>query len=62
MEQLPIQLLPVVTHFSFSIFNFSLPNLIVVGVCIIIFFLGAWARLPSCIEHGALESKKERSR
>jgi hypothetical protein len=60
MEQLPTQLLPAVTHFVFSIFNISLPNLIVVAVFIAIFILGAWARLPSFIEHGRSERKGSR--
>ncbi len=60
MDQLSTQLLPVVTHFSFLIFNISLPNLIVGALLIAIFFLGAWARLPGFIEHG--RSEKEDSR
>jgi hypothetical protein len=52
MDQLPAQLLPVVRHINFLIFNISVPNLIIGVVLTIVFFLGAWARLPHFIEHG----------
>ena len=42
MDQLPAQLLPVTTHFDFSIFKIALPNLIVGIVIIVIFFAAAW--------------------
>ncbi len=52
MEALPTQLLPAVAHIKLSIFNIAIPNLIVWGVVIVIFFLAAWARLPRFIERG----------
>ncbi|MGA2615501.1 MAG: hypothetical protein ABSG38_18840 [Spirochaetia bacterium] len=55
MDQLPAQLLPVVKHFAFLIFNISVPNLIIGIVLIAILFLGAWARLPHFIEQGRKE-------
>jgi hypothetical protein len=44
--ELPAQLLAAVPHITFSIFNTALPNLIVVLLLIVIFFVAAWARLP----------------
>jgi len=58
MDQLSAQLLPVVKHFSFLIFNISVPNLIIGVVLIAILFVGAWARLPHFIEHGPEEKGK----
>ncbi len=52
MEALPAQLLPAVRHVAISIFNIAIPNLIVWGIVIVIFFLAAWARLPRFIERG----------
>ena len=59
MEQLPAQLLPVTTHFDFSIFKIALPNLIVGLVIIVIFFAAAWARLPHFLEHGRDTGKED---
>jgi hypothetical protein len=52
MEDLAAQALPTVPHLSFSIFNISVPNLIVWGVIIVILVVGAWARLPRFMERG----------
>ncbi len=52
MDQLSAQLLPVVRHITFLIFNISVPNLIIGVVLTIVLFLGAWSRLPHFIEHG----------
>ncbi len=57
MDQLSAQLLPAVRHFVVSIFNVSIPNLIVILVFIAILVVGAIARLPGFIEHGR-ESRK----
>ncbi|MGO9412553.1 MAG: hypothetical protein ACLQCB_17605 [Spirochaetia bacterium] len=59
MEQLSAQLMPVVRHLVFSIFNISVPNLIIGIVIILILFLGAWARLPHFIEHGREKRTEE---
>ncbi|MFI5368479.1 MAG: hypothetical protein ACHQ1F_05645 [Spirochaetia bacterium] len=59
MDQLPAQLLPVTTHFDFSIFKIALPNLIVGLVLIVIFFAAAWARLPRFLEHGRAPEEKD---
>jgi len=45
-QQLPTQLLPAVPHFTFSIFNVAIPNLIMWGVVVVLFFAGGWSRLP----------------
>ncbi len=52
MEPLSAQTLPVVSHFILSIFNVSIPNLVVVLIFIAIMIVGAIARLPGFIEHG----------
>jgi hypothetical protein len=58
VEQLSAQLMPVVTHFVFLIFNISVPNLIIGIISIIVLFLGAWSRLPRFIEHGREEDSR----
>ncbi len=58
MEHLSVELLPVVRHFVFSIFNISLPNLIIGVIIVAILFLGAWARLPHFIEQGRASGKE----
>jgi hypothetical protein len=59
VDQLSAQLMPVVRHFTFSIFNISVPNLIIGIVLIIILFVGAWSRLPHFIEHGRSEKEED---
>jgi hypothetical protein len=49
-QQLPTQLLPAVPHFTFSIFNVAIPNLIMWAVVAVLFFAGAWSRLPRWFE------------
>jgi hypothetical protein len=48
-QQLPTQLLPAVPHVMFSIFNFAIPTIIVFAAVIVIFLVGAWARIPKFI-------------
>jgi heme/copper-type cytochrome/quinol oxidase subunit 1 len=49
-QQLPTQLLPAVPHFAFSIFNVSVPNLIMWGVAVVLFFVGVYLWLPRWFE------------
>ena len=49
-QQLPTQLLPAVHHFAFSVFNVGIPNLIMWGVVVVLFFAGARSRLPRMFE------------
>ncbi len=49
-QQLPTQLLPAVSHVASSIFNAAIPNLIMWGVAVVVFFAGAWVRLPRWFE------------
>jgi hypothetical protein len=44
-QELPAQLLPAVHHLTFSIFNVGIPNLIMWGVVVVLFFVGGWLRL-----------------
>jgi hypothetical protein len=46
MNPLPPETLPTVSYVSFSIFNMAVPNIIAVGVVILVFFIAAWSRLP----------------
>lgn len=46
MQPLPPELLPTVPSVSFWIFNMAIPNIILVAVIIIFFFVAAWRRLP----------------
>ncbi len=59
MEVASSQVLPVVQHIKFLIFDWSVPNLIMGGISIVLFFLAAWARLPWWIEHSRDRKKKE---
>ena len=52
MEDLAAQALPTIPHVIFSIFNITIPNLIVWGVLILVLLVGSWARLPRFIERG----------
>jgi hypothetical protein len=49
-QQLPTQLLPAVPHFIAGIFNIAIPNLIAWILVVVIFFAGAWVRLPRFFE------------
>jgi hypothetical protein len=51
--ELPAQLLPAVAHFVFGIFNVALPNIMVILLLIVIFFVAAWARLPRIFGPGS---------
>jgi hypothetical protein len=50
VEPLPPELLPVVPHVVFGIFNLAIPNIIAWGVVIGAVLLAAWARLPKFFE------------
>jgi len=56
MHPLPPEMLPGVHAFTFTLlkvpFTVAYPNLIAMGVAIVAFALGAWARLPRFIEGG----------
>ena len=49
-QELPTQLLPAVSHFTFSVFNVGIPNLVMWGVAVVLFFAGGWSRLPRLFE------------
>ncbi len=57
MEELPAQLLPVLPHVKFLIFNITIPNLVMELLVLAVFLLAGWARLPKWIERGR-ETKK----
>jgi protein-S-isoprenylcysteine O-methyltransferase Ste14 len=46
------QVVASVHHVRFLIFDWSVPNLIMGAVLVIVFFAGAWMRLPKWIERG----------
>ena len=46
MDRLPPEVLPVVPHVTFLIFNLAIPNIIAWFTLIIVFFVAAWLRLP----------------
>jgi hypothetical protein len=48
-QQLPAQILQAVPHVTFSIFNFSIPTIIAFVVIVLVFFAGAWLRIPDFI-------------
>jgi hypothetical protein len=47
-----------VHHLRFLIFDWSLPNVIMGAILIVVFFLAAWARLPKWIERGREKGKE----
>ena len=49
-QELPTQLLPAVPHITAGIFNIAVPNLIAWILVVVIFFAGAWVRLPRFFE------------
>jgi protein-S-isoprenylcysteine O-methyltransferase Ste14 len=59
MEGVAAQVLPAV-HLRFLIFDWSLPNVIMGAIVIIIFFVAAWARLPWWIERGREKTKEKK--
>lgn len=59
MEDAAPQVLSTVHHLRFLIFDWSLPNVIVGVLAIIVFFGAIWARLPWWIERGVRRQKKE---
>jgi hypothetical protein len=50
MNQLPPEMLPVVSYIKFGIFDLAIPNLIAWLAVIVFLFIGAWARLPKFFE------------
>ncbi len=60
MEGVGSQVLPVVHHFRFLIFDWSIPTIIMGAIVIAIFFLAAWARLPKWIERSRGREKEGR--
>jgi hypothetical protein len=52
MEELGSQVLPAANHIRFLIFDWSVPNLVIGLVIVVLFFLAAWLRLPGWIEGG----------
>jgi protein-S-isoprenylcysteine O-methyltransferase Ste14 len=52
MEGAASQVLPSVHHLRFLIFDWSLPNVIMGVIIVLVFFAAAWARLPRWIERG----------
>lgn len=57
MEDASSQVLSTVHHLRFLIFDWSLPNVIMGVIVIVLFFLGAWARLPKWVERGRERGK-----
>jgi hypothetical protein len=50
MNQLPPEMLPVVSYIKFGIFDLAIPNLIAWLAVIVFLFVAAWARLPKFFE------------
>lgn len=50
MGALPPETLSAVPHVTFSIFNLAIPNLIAVGIILLMFFAAAWLRMPRVFE------------
>jgi hypothetical protein len=48
-QQLPAQILHAVPHVTFSIFNFSIPTIVAFVAIVLVFFAGAWLRIPNFI-------------
>ena len=49
-EQLPAQMLPVVPHITFGLFNLAVPNIIAWLSVVALLFVAAWLRLPRFFE------------
>ena len=52
MDEAAPQVLASVHHLRFLIFDWSLPNIIMGVIVVLLFFGAAWARLPKWIERG----------
>ena len=50
MEPLPPELLPVVPHITFGIFDLAIPNIIMWLTVIVALLIAAWIRLPKFFE------------
>jgi protein-S-isoprenylcysteine O-methyltransferase Ste14 len=50
----------VVHHIRFFIFDWSVPNIIIGAIIIVVFFAAAWTRLPKWIERGRERSSEKR--
>ncbi|HUX19669.1 MAG TPA: hypothetical protein VMW69_00430 [Spirochaetia bacterium] len=59
MSDLTTQTLPAVPHVVFGIFNLAIPNIIFWAIAIVVFFVGAWVRLPKFIEHSSKPDREE---
>ena len=59
MEGAASQVLPSVHHLRFLIFDWSLPNVIMGVIVIVVFFAAAWARLPKWIERGTRPRRRK---
>jgi hypothetical protein len=46
MDLLPPEMLSIVPHVTFSIFNLAIPNILAWVTVIVIFFVAVWLRLP----------------
>ena len=62
MEAAGPEVLPVVHHIRFLIFDWSIPNIIMGAILIAAFFSAAWARLPAWIERGRERGEKKGGR
>jgi hypothetical protein len=47
---LPPEALPAVPHVVFSVFDLAIPDLIAIGVVLVLFVIAGWARLPRFFE------------
>jgi len=50
--------MPAVQHIRFFIFDWSVPNLIVGAIILVLFFAAAWARLPKWLEQARDRDKE----
>jgi uncharacterized membrane protein len=58
MEGIGSQVMPAVQHIRFFIFDWSVPNLIVGAIILVLFFAAAWARLPKWLEQARDRDKE----
>ncbi len=56
-QELPTQLLSAVPHFTFSIFNVAIPNLIAWSLLVVVFVAALWSRLPRFLERPEAEGR-----
>lgn len=53
MDKLALMTQPAVPHVVFGWFNLAWPNIVFWALVIIVFALGAWARMPTFMESDA---------